>query len=133
MAVNRTTGVRFEKQFCDAMAEHGFWVHNMAQNQAGQPADVIAVKNKWALLIDCKVCEHDKFPLRRIEPNQHTAMQKWEKCGNGAAWFALKTRDRDVYMISYDVMQNLKLSRETLNIEDIKGAGLLFGTWVQVW
>ena len=52
--VNRTVGNQFEEELCGLLAEHGWWAHNMAQNQTGQPADVIAVKNNIAVLIDCK-------------------------------------------------------------------------------
>ena len=40
MATNRKLGNTFEAEFCEALYAEGFWVHNMAQNQAGQPADV---------------------------------------------------------------------------------------------
>ena len=99
---NRSNGHRFEQEFCQMLFEEGFWVHNMAQNQAGQPADVIAVRNQIAYLIDCKVCENDEFPLSRIEPNQRSAMDLWERCGNGSGWLALKTSE-GVYMISLPV------------------------------
>lgn len=55
MATNRKIGNSFETEFCELLFQHGFWCHNMAQNAAGQPADVIAVKGKTAYLIDCKV------------------------------------------------------------------------------
>lgn len=41
-STNRTVGTRFEDELCELLAEHGWWAHNMAQNQVGQPADVIA-------------------------------------------------------------------------------------------
>lgn len=44
MACNKKLGNNFETEFCEILSAHGFWVHNLAQNQAGQPADVIAVK-----------------------------------------------------------------------------------------
>ena len=75
--VNRTVGSQFEEELCGLLAEHGWWAHNMAQNQTGQPADVIAVKNNIAVLIDCKDCENNRFPLSRIECNQEGAMTLW--------------------------------------------------------
>lgn len=51
MATNRKIGNSFETEFCELLFQHGFWCHNMAQNAAGQPADVIAVKGKTAYLI----------------------------------------------------------------------------------
>ena len=61
MATNRKIGNSFETEFCELLFQHGFWCHNMAQNAAGQPADVIAVKGKTAYLIDCKVCSNNRF------------------------------------------------------------------------
>ena len=55
MASNRKTGTTFESELCEILSQNGFWAHNLAQNSAGQPADVIAVRNKTAYLIDCKV------------------------------------------------------------------------------
>ena len=86
-AVNRTVGVRFENDLCDLLAECGWWAHNLAQNQTGQPADVIAVKNNIAVLIDCKDCENNRFPLSRIECNQEGAMTLWEQRGNAYCAF----------------------------------------------
>lgn len=53
MATNRKIGNSFETEFCELLFQHGFWCHNMAQNAAGQPADVIAVKGKTAYLMMC--------------------------------------------------------------------------------
>ena len=61
MATNRKIGNSFETEFCELLFQYGFWCHNIAQNAAGQPADVIAVKNKTAYLIDCKVCSNNRL------------------------------------------------------------------------
>lgn len=96
---NKKLGNSFEAEFCEILAEHGFWCHNLAQNAAGQPADVLAVKDGDAYLIDCKVCSQGKFPFSRIEDNQELAMELWHDCGNGDGLFALKF-DEDVYIVS---------------------------------
>lgn len=100
--VNRTVGGRFEEELCGLLAEHGWWAHNMAQNQVGQPADVIAVKNNIAVLIDCKVCANDRFALSRIECNQEGAMTLWEARGNAYCYFAMKLTDGTIYMVHFD-------------------------------
>ena len=88
---NRVIGNNFEDDFANLLFEKGFWVKKLAQTQQGQPADILAVKNHKAYLIDCKVCSGDKgFPVSRIEPNQDTAMDLWRDCGNGEGWFAFK-------------------------------------------
>lgn len=101
---NKKLGNSFESEFCETLAEHGFWCHNLAQNSAGQPADVIAVKCCEAFLIDCKVCSQGKFQYGRIEDNQATAMGLWNDCGNGVGWFALKF-DTAVYMVDMEAMR----------------------------
>lgn len=87
--VNKTMGNHFEEELCELLAEQGFWAHNLAQNQVGQPADVLAVRDNIAVLIDCKVCSNNRFPLSRIEPNQEAAMTMWEAQGNEHCYFAI--------------------------------------------
>lgn len=67
---NKKNGNHFEEEFCELLALHGFWAHNMAQNQVGQPADVIAVKNGIPVLIDCNLslaycddCGHEELEM----------------------------------------------------------------------
>lgn len=100
--VNRTVGGHFEEELCEMLAERGWWAHNMAQNQVGQPADVIAVKNNIPVLIDCKVCANNCFSLSRIECNQEGAMTLWETRGNAYCYFAMKLADGSIYMVSFD-------------------------------
>lgn len=106
--VNRTIGGRFEEELCELLAEHGWWAHNLAQNQVGQPADVIAVKNDIAVLIDCKVCANDKFVLSRIEANQEGAMTLWEARGNMYCYFAMKLTDGSIRMVHYEDLKKLE-------------------------
>ena len=102
---NKKLGNAFETEFCEILAEHGFWTHNMAQNAAGQPADVIAVKEGEAYLIDCKVCSQGKFAYNRIEDNQELAMSLWCECGNGYGLFALKF-DTGIYMVDRESLRS---------------------------
>ena len=71
---NKKIGNGFEAEFCEKLFQNGYWVHNLAQNAAGQPADVVAVKNGVPYLIDCKVCSGKVFSVSRIEDNQRMAM-----------------------------------------------------------
>ena len=106
--VNRTIGGHFEGELCDLLAAHGWWAHNLAQNQVGQPADVIAVKNNIAVLIDCKVCANDRFALSRVEGNQEGAMTLWEARGNLYCYFAMKLTDGSIYMVSFNELNALE-------------------------
>ena len=102
---NKKLGNSFETELCEILSDHGFWSHNMAQNAAGQPADIIAVKDGEAFLIDCKVCSQGKFLYSRIEENQDLAMKLWHGCGNGYGWFALKF-DAGTYMVDRESIKD---------------------------
>lgn len=131
--VNKLIGNHFEQEFCDYLAEHGFWAHNMAQTAAGQPADVVAVKDGIGYLIDCKVCENDRFRLSRIEENQETAMTRWELCGNFPGLFALKLTDGSVWMIHLGPLLALRTAGvSSINAEKIRMMGLELERWVKL-
>lgn len=118
---NKKLGNDYEQQLCKELADAGFWVHNFANRSNGQPADIIAVKNGKSFLIDAKVCSDGKFRLSRIEENQHLAMKKWRKCGNGSGCFALLV-DGSTYILPYEAMM---MEGETvLSNEFIKNVGL---------
>ena len=127
---NRKTGTSFERDLCQELARHGFWAHNLAQNSAGQPFDVIAARNNRTYPIDCKVCEHDVFRLVRIEENQFSAMTLWRDTGNGEGWFALKMSSGEVYMIPLPVMETYSYTKTVLSRLDIQAAGILLEEWV---
>ena len=113
---NKQAGNKFEREFCEQLASDGFWAHFMGGNKNGQPADIIAVKNEIAYLIDAKDCKNDVFEFRRIEDNQDMAMIKWEMCGNNQGLFALNT-SKGVYMLKYGVVQALQcIGMKQLNI-----------------
>ena len=127
---NRTMGNTFEDELCNILSGNGFWCTNLAQKKSGQPADVIAVKNKKAYLIDAKVCSDNKFPLSRIEENQDLAMEMWKDCGNGIGWFALKLGNQ-VYMISHYVMKAYRNQQSSLSEKCIYELGMPIEKWVK--
>lgn len=117
---NKKLGNSFEAEFCEVLSGRGYWVHNLAQNQAGQPADVMAVKDGKSYLIDCKVCSTAAgFKFSRIEDNQELSMQLWESCGNGTGWFALKVAD-EIYMVAYSVLTDLRETVSGLSTKAIR-------------
>ena len=129
---NKKLGNSFEAEFCEILAEHGFWVHNLAQNAAGQPADVIAVKNGIAYLIDCKVCSTDKgFALNRMEENQDLAMDLWHECGNGQGWFAVKLPTDDIIMLPHFCIKAHRYTQSYLSPGEIFAAGKPIEKWVK--
>ena len=118
MKSNRAVGNAFESELCELLFGYGFWVKNLKQDSAGQPADVIAVRNKIAYLIDCKDCSANGFDLRRIEDNQITAMELWEECGNGQGWFALKIEE-EIYMLPYFTVMALRNSQSSMSFAEV--------------
>lgn len=98
---NKSSGNRFEQEFAEFLNRQGFWCHVLQQNKSGQPADIIAVKNEYHALIDCKeVNTSSGFVLSRAEENQRLAMKKFADRGNHIGWFAVKYPDGTVRMIS---------------------------------
>jgi Holliday junction resolvase len=128
---NKKLGNHFETELCEILSYHEFWVHNLAQNAAGQPADVIAVKNGKAYLIDCKVCSSGKFPFSRIEDNQELAMELWKDCGNGLGWFALKFRE-EIYMVDMGSMINARNHHSELTQDLAEKYGHTLEEWLWV-
>lgn len=130
MKSNRAVGNAFEQDLCELLFANGFWAKNLKQDSSGQPADVIAVRNRLAYLIDCKDCANGYFDCRRIEENQITAMELWKDRGNNQGWFALRV-DEEVYMIPFVVIMAYANERASLSNADIKELGTLFEKWVK--
>ena len=130
---NKALGNSFEEELCEILSSYGFWSHNMAQKKSGQPADIIAVRNKVAHLIDAKVCSNNEFPFSRIEENQDLAMELWKDCGNGIGWFALKIRESDnqIYMISHYTMVAYRHQQKSLSAKEIFELGTPIEKWVK--
>lgn len=127
---NKKLGNDFEQELCEILSEHGFWTHNMAMNKSGQPADIIAVRNKIAYLIDAKVCSSRGFALSRMEENQDLAMELWKECGNGQGWFALKVPTGDIYMIPHFTMLAYQATQSALSFSEIHELGKPLEKWV---
>lgn len=131
MTTNKKLGNDFEAELCDLLFKNGFWVHNFAMNKSGQPADIIAVKNKTAYLIDAKVCSNGKFKVSRKEENQELSMTLWNECGNGQAWFAMKLDESIIYMVPHFCVQAFTNYKCEMTVEDIVGCGKPFEKWVK--
>ena len=126
---NKKLGSGFESELCEILSSYGFWVHFFGANNSGQPADIIAVRNRTPYIIDAKVCTHNKFPLSRVEENQDLAMDLWHECGNGIGWFALKLGNQ-IYMISHYVMKAYKDKQYSLSANEIMELGFPLDKWV---
>lgn len=127
---NKTLGNSFEQELCEKLSEYGFWVHNMAMNKAGQPADIIAVRNKIAYLIDAKVCSSRGFALSRVEENQGLSMELWNSCGNGQGWFAIKVPTDEIYILPHVCIEALARVQSMLSFSEIHEFGKPLEKWV---
>ena len=129
---NKKLGNSFEQELCEKLAEYGFWTHNLAMNKSGQPADVIAVRNKQAYLIDAKVVSSPRgFALSRVEENQDLAMDLWNRQGNGQGWFAFKLPTGEIYMIPHFTIKALMVSQSKLSCAEIFQIGKTLEKWVK--
>ena len=130
---NRTQGNRFEQDFAQILFDHGFWVHVMQQNKAGQPADIIAIKGKYHTLIDCKVISDDKgFPFERVEENQKYAMRMFHRKCFETCYFALRLPDGEIRLITLDRIEVLKShGRKRLTEHDIQEHAWPLETWLK--
>ena len=87
---NKSSGNDFEHDFAQLLADKGYWVHRIRDNQNGQPFDIIACKDNIPYVFDCKVCMGELFALSRIEDNQRYAMARFLQTGNMHCYFALR-------------------------------------------
>ena len=130
MRNNKYLGNKFEKELSEILYDAGYWVHLLNQNKNGQPADIIAVKNGEAYLIDAKECTREIFPLKRMEYNQELSMGLWIECGNTIPYLALKARN-EVYMVDYTtVMDLISNGKKQLNLEGMNKYGTRLATWL---
>jgi Holliday junction resolvase len=128
---NKKLGNSFEAELCEILSMYGFWCHNLAQNAAGQPADVIAAKNGKAYLIDCKVCSTKRgFAFDRIEDNQDLAMKLWGECGNGQGWFAMKLPTDDIIMLPHFALKAWSFDHSHMTLSEIVEMGKPIEKWV---
>ena len=127
---NKALGNSFEQELCDRLSEYGFWTHNLAMNKAGQPADIIAVRNKIAYLIDAKVCSSKGFALSRVEENQELAMSLWNKRGNGQGWFAMKLPNDAIILLPHFYIKAHKQMKSHMTPAEIFEMGKPIEKWV---
>ena len=130
---NRSVGTRFEAELCEILAKHGFWAHNMQQNSAGQPADIIAVRGAFHTLIDCKhIADDNGFPFSQIRENQRSAMKMFQrKCGQ-LCYFAFKLPDNTIWLITLERMDTLANRKKTrLTDEEIRTQTWSLESWLE--
>ena len=130
---NKQLGSDYEQTVCQALAAQGYWVHNFANRQNGQPMDIIAVKENRAVLIDAKVCSDGKFRTSRIEENQVLSMKKWFSCGNTTAMLWISMPDDIQYLLPITDAGHLDriLQKSVLTADDLRQMGYAIERSVQ--
>lgn len=110
---NKTIGNNFENNLSLILSDLGYWVSLFTpkSHSNSQPADMIAVRDDVALLIDAKTLKNKNglFPISRIEENQIFAAKKFLKCGNAWYNFAILW-DNTIYMIPFNTIDFSKKS-----------------------
>lgn len=131
---NKKIGNTFETALCNLLFQNGFWAHNMTQNAAGQPADVIAVKEHYHTLIDCKALSQQRaFPFSRVEDNQRSAMELFRQRGFWCCWFALLLPDGEIRMLKYeDILKMEQEGKTSLPFQEIKDRTMTFKVWANM-
>lgn len=113
---NKKLGTEFEKELCDYLQKNGWWVHFITPDRRGaQPFDIIAVKDGLACAIECKTLVDSKyiFTIDRLEVNQKSAFDYWNRCGNIDPFIFVKWRGK-VAVIQYDEL----VKHQKIRIED---------------
>ena len=115
---NKKLGTAFEQKICKMLNRDGWWVHFIEPKQSGaQPFDIVAVRNRRAIAIDCKTCVNAKFSIDRLEDNQIYAFEKWLRCGNEMPYIAVEHED-DVYMIPYGYLRD----KQSVKLKELQWA-----------
>ena len=111
---NKRRGTAFEKEVVELLASQGWWVHFINPDVSGaQPFDIIAVKDRCAIAIDCKTSSKRKFSYDRLEDNQIYAFEKWILCGNTIPLIFVKYKEK-IAIIPYSKL----LIRQVVDLKE---------------
>ena len=135
---NRSVGNRFETELCEILGQNEFWAHNMQQNSAGQPADIIAIRGAFHTLIDCKhIADDNGFPFSEIRDNQRSAMKMFQRRTGQLCYFAFKLPDDTMWMVTLERMDTLSgRGKKRLTDEEIRTQTWSLESWLEsskVW
>lgn len=114
---------QFQQWVCKELSEHGFWAYETINKPSGQPADILAAKSNVAYLIECKVTKADRFPLSRVEDNQITSIQLFNKCGCTESWFAFffaKHPDNVLFVRAGKIIALVESGAKSTTYEELK-------------
>ena len=134
---NKSMGTKAEHTLGDRLYEKGFWVHECLAGAYGQPADLIAATGKRTWLLEVKVVSGTRFPLSRIEQNQHTARMLWEVRVGMSYYYVFYLPDYDeFYFADWQLIKHVAGERVSVSSKDIKEHFIPFEKWCKdqgVW
>lgn len=118
---NKILGNKFEKDFCEFLANKKYWVHFIegASHTGAQPCDIIAIKKDFPELYDCKTLNNKSglFPISRIEENQRLAYERIRECGNPETIFSLAILwNNNLYYIDFD---DIDFNKKSIDLKEI--------------
>lgn len=128
---NKSIGTAFEREFAQLLAENGFWAHCIQDNNNGQPFDVIAAKDGYTYVFDCKDCQGESFRLSRIEENQTNAMNLWAETGNHPGMFAIRLPGQ-TYLVPHRMLMILRESgTKSVSYQELGRIGQPLQEWLE--
>lgn len=131
---NKKIGNEFEQEFSDILYDNGFWSSIFPQNQRGQPFDVIAGKDNHLFAFDCKVCNNDRFLIKRIEPNQEESMSLLNEVGCQETFFAIKfVKHDEIYLVRFQNLMMWAKNSKSIPYSFIKTWGSHIDAWLELW
>jgi len=107
MGTQKKIGNETEQRVVALFMMDNWWVHLFAYNSAGQPCDIIALKDDKSILADVKHCDNEKFVLSRIESNQESCFRYASECGVRHCGFII-AYDIGLYWLGFDDVIELK-------------------------
>ena len=111
---NKRLGTEFEREVVMLLSQQGYWVHFITPDARGsQPFDIIASKDNFPMVADCKTSSTKWFNISRLEDNQLTAFVKWFDTGNKYAFVFIKYNNK-VYQIPFRMIAGLR----KINLEE---------------
>ncbi len=112
---NKRIGTNFEKEYIETLRKQGYWATFLEPKGhiGSQPCDIIAIKDNFPMLVDCKTSNTHLFQIRRVEENQRRAYKRYCECGNTKYILAIKYSNR-IYEID---MKDIDFTQKSIDLE----------------
>jgi len=119
------TGSEFEGFVAERLKYLGYWALRIPRSPTGaQPFDIIALKRigsvTSAFALDCKVIstKTQRFPLDRVEDNQWTSFEIFEKKVGGSAGLMIFLENKIYFVPNRKLVQARNSGQKSILLED---------------